>query len=63
MLWGLIHLYPKMYYTGTRGGHIRAIGGSMRASRWGLYEKYLAQNKTTIFVLDKLLIQISIPIG
>ena len=54
-----------MCYMGTSGSYIMmAIGGCMR---WGLYEKYLAQNKITTvkvyFVLDELSIQISIPIG
>ena len=33
---------------GTSGGHnMMAIGDCMRASQWGLYEKYLALNKMT----------------
>ena len=40
MVWGL---QPKMYHMGTTL-YGDCSGGCMRASRWGLYEKYLAQN-------------------
>ena len=46
---------PKAVASKTRpldGPDMMAIGDCMRASRWGLYEKYLAQNKMTTFKVN-----------